>query len=361
MFRRKLLFLAPMIGIPILTVLVTFLTGSQYTVNATLWVEQIQLIQNDSFRSRMAANELDTQIINDRIRTRDFRLQIMERSGLLDAIEAGQWPQVSALEKRIAGIPVVSNLAYATGLLPPVTRGAILGEALRMVGRSFRSRTVGQNLVVITYKGSEPELGRRIIEEILEIHREEIIATRNREADAGQEFLTRQLVDQEARLAVTLEELTEYERRFPPPPPGLQRPTEELRELQSFQQAMQLERARYLSALERIEDLKLRSDTTISTIDLRFRIVDPPLAGGTASVNMKKLAMMTMLGITLGGMLGTVGIVFSTWRDGLVRTRADVERLIETPLIVEIPDLPSASKRRARLLDASLGLFERGR
>ena len=90
-------------------------------------------------------------------------------------------------------------------------------------------------------------------------------------------------------------------------------------------------------------------------------MVDPPIAGGTASVNMKKLAMMSMLGITLGGMLGMVGIVFSTWRDGLVRTRADVERLIETPLIVEIPDLPSSSKRRARLLDASLGLFERGK
>jgi len=139
-------------------------------------------------------------------------------------------------------------------------------------------------------------LGRRIIEEILEIHREEIIATRNREADAGQEFLSRQLVDQEARLAVTLEELSEYERRFPPPPPGLQRPTEKLRELQSIQQAVQLEQARYLSALERIEDLKLRSDTTISTIDLRFRVVDPPIAGGTASVNIKKLAMMSMLG-----------------------------------------------------------------
>ena len=93
MYRRKILFLAPMIGIPILTVLVTFITGSQYMVNATLWVEQIQLIQNDSSRSRMASNEVDTRIINDRILTRDFRFQIMERSGLLDAIEAGQWPQ----------------------------------------------------------------------------------------------------------------------------------------------------------------------------------------------------------------------------------------------------------------------------
>ena len=90
---------------------------------------------------------------------------------------------------------------------------------------ALRSRTVGQNLVVITYRGSEPELGRRMIEEILEIHREEIIATRNREADAGQEFLSRQLVEQEARLAVALEGLSEFEARFPPPPPGLQRPS----------------------------------------------------------------------------------------------------------------------------------------
>jgi len=127
LYRRKILFLVPMTGIPVLTVLVTFITGSQYTVNATLWVEQTQLIQNESSRSRVAANRLETQIINDRIRTRDFRLQIMERSGLLDAIEAGQWPRVSPLEKCIAEIPVVSNLAYAAGLLPPVTRGAILG------------------------------------------------------------------------------------------------------------------------------------------------------------------------------------------------------------------------------------------
>jgi len=360
LFRHKAVFLVPLIIIPFIIVLVTFYAERQYVVRASIWVEGTRILPTDESTGRLTLNEFGARMINDRLRTRAFLEQVRDRSGMTDAVLAGEWPQLTDLQRWLDSNPLLRRVGTIFRVAPPRTVEGAMAKALITVGRSLRASPVGNNLIVIRYGGSSPALGQRLIEETLSIHQEERLATRLREAEAGVEYLTRQLRAQEERLTVSREELTRFEEEFPPPPLGMQRPSEEFKELQRLQQGQALDEARYLAALDRLEDLRLRSDASLSTTDLRFRVVDPPVAGsGGSRVPPRKLGVMGMTGLTLGIILGTVAIVLITWRDGTVRTRADVESAFGTLAIIDVPLLPSQGKDRLRLLKDSLGVGPR--
>lgn len=357
MFRHKAVFLIPIIALPLLTLLVTSYTERRFTVRATVWVEGTSILPSNE----LVGNASGARVINDRLSTMAFVVEVRDRSGLTDAILAGEWPQVTRLQRRLDSNSLLRRLGEILGLAPPSSVDEALDMGLAAIFRSVNARPVGKNLIVISYKGSEPALGQRLIEETLSIHQEETLATRLRESDAGVEYLTRELNTQEDRLIASGEELTRFDDELPPPPLGLARPPDELKELRRLQQAQALNETRYLSALNRLEDLRLRSDASISTTDLRFRVIDPPVAGdGSSTVPKRKMAMMGFLGLTLGIMFGTVAIVLITWRDGMVRTRADVEYAVDTPSIIDVPRLPALGKDKLRLPRYSHGVGPQG-
>ena len=353
LFRHKALVLIPVIALPFLTLLVTFYTERVYVVRASVWAEGTSILSTNE----PTGNEFGARVINDRLRTVAFVDKVRDRSGLTDAILAGEWPQLTRLQRRLDSNSLLRKMGKTLGIAPPSSVDEALAMGLTAVGRSLNARPVGNNLIVIRYSGSDPALGKRLIEETLSIHQEETLATRLREAEAGVEYLTRQLRTQEERLIASREELARFDNEFPPPPLRLQRPPEELKELRRLQQTQTLDEARYLAALNRLEDLRLRSDASISTTDLRFRVIDPPVAGsGQGRVPPRKLAMMGFMGLTLGIMFGTVAIVLITWRDGMIRTRADVESAVDTPAIIEVPLLPAQGMDRLHLLKECHGV-----
>ena len=345
LFRRKALFLFPAIVIPVLAAAVAFYVGREYVIRASVWAQNTQILADGS-GTRRAANDIEAQAINDRLRTVAFSSQVMDRAGLTDVILNGEWPQPTRLQSQLSGIPLVEGLAKRLGLMPPDSLNGALVVGLNTVRDGVTATTAGDNLVLITYIGADPALGQRLVEETINLHREEVVASRIREGDAGIEYLTRQLKTQEEKFIASSEALARFDAEFPPPPAGLSRPPEELQERQSLQKEGVLDEAQYISALNRLEDLRLRSDASISTAGLRFRVVDLPSAPSAgASINPRTIAVMGLLGITLGGIIGVTAIVIATWRDGTVRSRADIERTIHTTLIVEVPQRASKSAR----------------
>jgi len=303
------------------------------------------------------ANRVVAQALRDRLKTQAFRQQVMNRSGLTDAILAGEWPEPSQLQRQLNSLPILRNVSDILGLAPPDSVNEALVMGIRTAGRSLKVSTSGNNLIIVVYSGSEPVLGQRLIEETLSIHQEEALAARTRESEVGTEYLTRELQTQEERFLASAAKLERFEAQFPPPPFGLQRPGQELQELQNLQQAVELNRTAYIAALNRLESLRLASSAAMSTADLYFRLMDPPISsGGGAGVSPRTMGMMGMLGVTLGTLLGIVAIVLTTWRDGMIRTRADVERTIETPAIVEVPLLTRSLRDRSLLLMVAIGL-----
>ena len=339
LFRRKALFLVPAIVIPVLAAAVAFYVGREYVIRASVWTQNTQILAEGNPGTRRAANDVEAQAINDRLGTVAFSSQVMDRAGLTDAILGGEWPQPTRLQAQLSGIPMVEGLARQLGMMPPDSLNKGLLEGLNTV-RDITAITAGDNLVLVTYIGSDPTLGQKLVEETISLHLEEVVASRMREGAAGIEYLTRQLKTQEDKFIASNEVLARFDAEFPPPPGGLERPPEELQERQSLQKEVVLDEAQYISALNRLEDIRLRSDASISTADLRFRVVDPPSApsGGGASISPRTIAVMGLLGVTLGGIMGVSAIVITTWRDGTVRSRADIQRVIHTPLIVEVPE-----------------------
>ena len=358
LFRRKALFLIPVIVIPALALVITSYTQRRYSVQALVWVEQGQILQSVGLPGAgSGANEVVAQALSDRLKTVAFLQQIMGRSGLTAAILAGEWPEPSQLQRQLNSVPILRNVSDILGLAPPDSVDEALVTGIRMVGRSLGVSTSGDNLVIVVYSGSEPVLGQRLIEETLSIHQEEALAARTRESEVGMAYLNRELRTQEERFLASTAKLERFEAEFPLPPLGLQRPPEELQELQNLQQAVELNRTAYIAALNRLEGLRLASNAAISTADLYFRVMDPPISSrGGSSVSPRTMGMMGMLGATLGTLLGVVAIVLTTWRDGMIRTRADVERTIETPAIVEVPLLTWSVREGPPPLMVAMGL-----
>lgn len=360
LFRRSALFLVPFIVVPALTLVITSYNQRQYEVRATVWVERGQILARVGLPGA-GVNEVVAQGISDRLRTLDFLGQVMDQSGLTDAILAGEWPTSSRLQRQLNTVPILRNVRDILGLAPPNSVDEAMGAGIGMVSRSLRVTSIGENLVRVAYFGSEPLVGQRLIEETLRIHQQEDMAARTRESEVGTEYLTGELQTQEGRFLTSAAKLERFQAEFPPPPFGLERAPEEQQELQRLQQALELNRTSYVASLDRLENLRLASSAVISTADLHFRILDPPKGTSAAStVSLRTMGMMGMLGGTLGTLMGTVAIVLTTWRDGMIRTRADVERTIETDVIVEVPLLPGPAIERLTLLKAAMGLAYTG-
>ena len=354
LFRCKRFFLIPIILIPLLTLFVTYNTTQHYTIRSTVWTDTTRLLPAEGGR---APNITGARLINDRLRTAAFRKKVMDASGLTDAIQAGVWPEPTRLQTFFANNAVLRQIGRPLGLTLPESPGAGAAMASGMIGRSVKATAVGSNLIFITYAGSNPALGQRLIEETIKIHQNESLAKRMREAEVGEDYLTRQLNALEDRVFESTAKLASFEGEYPSPPLGIQRQGEELEELQRLQQIRSLDEARYLQAQNTLEDLRRRSDESLSTADLRFGVVDPPVGGGASSrVSRRKLGMMGVMGVTLGTMLGTVSIVLITWRNRTVRTKADVESVIETPVIIEIPDLRPFGRDPSLVIRNSYGI-----
>ena len=354
--RRKYLLLVPIIFIPPVTLIVAlmvyFVTSEEFVVSATVWVEPdtLQTQQPDNAQlsgdtqrpgdvkqssiSQERPNEQHAIAIADRLRTASFRSEIMERSGLTDAVVEGTWPTSIPLQKQLASNPLTRPLATILGFSPPATinEAAVLG--MREIRDSLKVRAVGGNLVAISYAGPDPEYGQRFIEETLSLHQEQILDAKLREQQTVANFLQKRLAEQKPMVEEAQENLINFENDHPAPPPGFDRQDpNEAQELATLQQLEKTEREKYNSYRNELESFMFESDKAILLLTLPFRIIDAPVAPNpTSTISVRRLALMGILGIAqgiaIGGILGAGAIFFVTRRDKTTRKRSTAPSLI---------------------------------
>ena len=340
LFRHKLLFLTPLIIVPLVTVIVTVLAGRQSEVSAVIWIEPSNVLFTIS-EENPTPNELEALAMTERMTTEAFRTELLDRSGLEARIEAGEWPNPSRLESVLNGNGLLRPLATVLGQKTPDSSGAAKDAGLSMIQNSVTITTEGNNLLLVTYRGSEPDLGKTLVEETISLYNETVLEVSKEETNAGVDFLTRLLLTQQDRLDVASDDFQTFLEENPAPFFGQTRPANEEAELPSLQQDYNLEVALYQAALQRVEDLRLTGEASRTARDLTFQIIDPADIPQSAGVGLRTIGMMAFAGFTLGLILGVVPVVLITWRDSKIRTRDDVERAIETPSIIELPLLPT--------------------
>lgn len=341
LFRFREVFLIPVLTIPIIALVAMAYTGKQYEVVSSIWVQPSPFL-DPLIRSRTTPSEIEAQALREWLATKAFRKEIMDRVGLTDAIRRGEWPAPSQLKVKIPG------------LASAVSKDAALDAGLDMIGDRLRISTPGDNLLRIRYKGKEPFLGERLVDETIDLYNEKALKSQAAGVKTGIGFYTRQVQQQKNRLDEAAGELRTFLELRPAPPPGEPRPADEEAALENLRRNYLLEQTLYESGLRRLEQVRTEGEAAISNRTQSFVIVDPPDEPKTTGFTKRSIVMYLMLGSTLGVALGLVPIVLLTWLDNRVRTRDDVERLVRAPLIVQVPLLPRSWKRHAGLVRVAL-------
>ncbi len=358
LFRHKLLFLLPVVAVPLVAVVVTLYSARKYEVRATVWIESASVLDGSArSASRGAPNEVEAEAITDRLVTESFRQEVMDRVGLTAAIQSGEWPTPSKLQTQLAGIPVLAKAARVLGMAPPATVDEATDRGLAMIEDSIKVSTEGSNLVILTYTGTEPQLGQRLLEEALRLYDEINLEMRKKEASYGVELLAGQLRSREEELKSAAQQLEMFQELYPPPLPGQQRPPDEEAELARLQRTYTLAQSLYESTLRSLEQMRLTGEASLVSRQISFEVVDPPISPETAGISPRKIGMMGAMGAVLGFILGALPIVFLTWRDETVRSSWDVERAIGASSVTEVPLLSTSSKKQKRLLQAMVATW----
>jgi uncharacterized protein involved in exopolysaccharide biosynthesis len=349
LFRLKELFLIPIIAVPVIAVLALASMGRQYEIKASVWVEPSPLLDPVAL-SRTPPNQLEAQALKERLETESFRKEIMDKVGLTDAILQGQWPVSSKLgnlveDAGLARVVGLRTILKQLGLVSPSSTNEALRAGLSMIKRSIRVTPEGNNLLRITYNGKEPELGRRLIEETITLYNEKTLQNRVQEGQAGIDFYGRQVLAQEARVREASEAVRQHLEQYPAPPPGQARSAIEQAELDNLQRAYNLELALYESALRKLEQVRVAAEGLVSNRTQFFQVVDPPSTPDPTRFTKRGVAAVLLLGLTLGVGLGLLPIIFFTWIDNTVRSRQDIEKLVNTSVILDVPLIPLYRKQ----------------
>ena len=356
LFRLKELFLIPLITVPAIALIVTYYTGREYVVETKVWVDPSLLLNLNASSStvRVTPSQAEATTLQERMSTEAFRLEVIRRSGLEQAIQEGLWPVPSKLGEQVAGVPVVSSIARAMGVVTPVGQEQAMDLALKMVETQVGISSEGNNLLVVNYTGTEPFLGKRLVEETLGYYNE--IATERdvAESERGIQFYTAQAERQKELMDAAAEAERRFLEVYPEPLPPQRRPAAEQAELARLQSAANLERVFYEDALRKLESVRLTGQANIAERTDGFQVIDAPEVPAQPRLATKALILNMIVGLTLGGMISTAGVVLLTWTDRTVRTKEDVEESVSVPLVEQVPLLSGFSGKKSASVRTAL-------
>lgn len=347
LFRLKELFLIPIITVPAIALIVTFYTGREFEVQAKIWVDPVGFLQaEDQIPDRVTPSSIEANRLTEWLSTESFRAEVIERSGLADAIDQGLWPVPSDLGEQVSGVPVVRSLARGMGVVTPVNRDQAEDLAQGVVEKQISVAAEGNNLLSVSYTGVEPFLGKRLVEETIIIYNERSAIRQITDSELGTEFYGRQAELQLQKLNSAEEALRNFLAANPEPLPGQTRPASEVAELDRLQRAIALERTLYEDSLRTLEQVRIRSEAVISGRNDSFAVVDLPEVPPNARLASSALILNLIVGITLGGMITGAGVIVLTWTDRTIRTKEDVEETVNIPLVEQVPLLSGFSEKK---------------
>ena len=363
LFRHKRVFLIPALAIPLIGIFLAVYSERAYEVSAAVWVEPSPFLDPlNTPPSQRSANEIEAQAMRERLATEAFRKEVMDRTGLTDAIMNGKWPAPSRLWVEVNNTPGLAKVPGVTlplrvlGMAPPSSTSLALARGMDMIEDSLTVSTdenkilKNQNLITITYKGKEPELGKRLIEETIALHNEETLESQTEAAKLGVEFYTNQVRNQAEKAIQAAEAQTRFLELHPPPILGQFRPGPEQVELDSLTRNVLWERTVYEATSQQLDLIKLNSLVSISNRNQSFNIVDPPLEPQTTFTTKRSIIMGVVFGIVLGFAVGMVPIILLTWVDSTVRTKGEIQEVLNTPLVTEVPVVFMGSKKKRDLV-----------
>jgi uncharacterized protein involved in exopolysaccharide biosynthesis len=341
LFRRKGIFLTPLLVTPLVALAFWALIGSgQQEVSATLWVEPSPLLVSAPSvpgRTALSPNEEAAGVLSQWLATETFRQQVIEDAGLADRVRSGDWPrltgvQVFTRDTGLDSVPVLSAGLRTLGLAAPASQQQAMAMALRSVRDDVDVTAEGSYLLLLTHTGDDPALGTDVVNSILTVYRDWAADRRAESVGEAVAIQTRQVELQEERVQAAGDRLNEFLAANPAPrAPAVEAQADRLR------QAYALEQEVHADALRRLSSLRMDGEASVSSGAFTMHMVDAPQVPAESGGGMRLAVMMLFLGLVVGSGIGIVAIAMITWADGTVRSRQDLTYLPDIGLTGEVP------------------------
>jgi uncharacterized protein involved in exopolysaccharide biosynthesis len=336
-FRHRLLLLLPAILIPVLVAIGAWATTRHYEVTATMWA-QVPALISTSGTSFTAPSVAEAETFSEHLSTEAFRRQILTDAGLDDKVQAGEWPAQSDLGRLLSKTPLTKPIASFLGLNAPSGDEAALDRALSEVERRITVEARGTNLVRITYRGGDPEVGVALVNTAIKTYQDQNFSSTSSQAQAVLSFYEDQVSERKAALDDANTALQEFQVQYPAVP-GADRPPSEEQELGRLQAEYDVRLSQYEKAVEQLGEAQLLADTSLTSSQHAFTMVDAPKVPKAPTLDVSRAVTLVFMGIVFGFGLGCVLVLVRTWSDRTLQRAEDVEARLRVAVLASLPHI----------------------
>lgn len=335
--RTPLLWIIPVVLIPLLVAVGALLTSRQYEVTATVWAQAPSLIDTTTSRTDPPA-QIEAQTFNERLSTEAFRNSVITAAGLDDKVASGEWPSSSGIGNILSSFPLTKPFAGLLGGRASSGADGSRAAGLAEVETALRVEARGNNLVLVKYAGGDGEVGVALVNAAIQTYQKENQGQTSTQAQSLLAFYEEQVTARQQELEEADANLRAFEAEHPIAL-GAPRVASEAQKLAQLQSIYNIRLSQYELALDRQSEADVRAQASLTTSNNAFELMDAPRLPDGPVLNFSRAAMLTFLGTVFGVGLGSLLIALRTWSDQRVRRREDVSEMLEMNLLAALPDL----------------------
>jgi hypothetical protein len=205
----------------------------------------------------------------------------------------------------------------------------------------LRIATAGSHLVTLSHTCVRTAICISVLNATVGIYRTWFAGQQRAQANVAIDFYTRQLTDEQAKLAAAQKALTAYAAANPNLKPA-DAPT--IPEFDQLVRNVDQERTSVAALQQKVNNIQF-TDLAVAQIDNSvLSVIDPPRATGggeLSSLPKKQIAIVWIACLALAA----AALVLMAWIDRNARDPKELERRLKVPVVVTIPDLASVEAR----------------
>jgi len=236
----------------------------------------------------------------------------------------------------------VDSIAKAAGVTGALQRGELSPVALRS---AIAVTTDGDNLVQISATTNNPELSSRLAQGTIDSFMEYVVSGDEAESTAAEKFFNAQLKAYQSQLEQAQTALRDYATTHPGGPQDL-RPLDEQVEIERLKSAVQSAQDTFTAAQQKSDEARLASEQSRSDVAQQLRVIDKPKVPTAPMPRLIKGVITVVLFMFVGGFLSVGAVVVASALDRSLRSAEDVEQLLDLPVLAVVPDGQPATRGR---------------
>ncbi len=328
-YRHRLILVAPVALVFLISVSVVYLQPRAYDATAKLWVDKDLLGTTAVDTSFSAPADTQVAVLQELLKTRSFAVKVAARGQLVATLlsrrAAAAGDPVSQLSNAVQG-KSVSN-----GPLTKEQQDDLVFAAITVAAKADSS---GPNIVTVTYRDADPDVAAAMAQGIVDQFIVDLLSNQRAQASTAADFYTGQVKTAEVDLSAKDAAVYNYLSAHPELQLATAIPDLTVSQLRRDDD---LARTRYESMLAKLDGANLQTQLANAPSPSGLRVIDPALSPRKPVSRTTQLLEAGGAGLISGLGLMLLCLVVLTLADTSLRHPAEVETMTGLTVAGEIP------------------------